>query len=524
MIKRQFRNLKSLVLALLCCSAAASLPAEISLKHFFGSNGVLQRDKAVPIWGKATPGETVTVEFADQSVTATADKNGQWSVTLAAMPVSTEGRTLVIRGSHSQPVELSDIVVGDVWLCSGQSNMAWTVQDSDNFEEELAAADYPLIRYFRAENNPSTEPQDTVPASSWKITRPGTNYAGDNPSNARVFSAVAYFFARDYFNATGIPVGLVVSARGGTPIESWMSIPSMQESPWWSQIEADWQTRLARYQEDLVKYEQRLAEWQAAADAAVAAGTEPPAKPRRPEVIPNGRFMPGSLYNGMIHPLFPMAIRGILWYQGESNAKRHQAYADLLPIMIRDWRNSFKQGDVPFYLVQLANFVVRNDATDQTWAFLREAQMKALSLPNTGVALAIDVGNPSNIHPGNKQAVGNRLARLALAHLEGIDIEWSGPTVESIAFSPDAVTVSFSHADGLQLVNGAPDTFLLAGDDRVFHPAEVVVDGTTITVSSPQVSNPAAIRYNWSNNPQGHLYNSAGLPASPFRSDDWPAK
>lgn len=524
MIRIPLFRLRLWTFTLLSGIVAASLGAEIIISPYFGSNGVLQREKPVPIWGSAIPGEAVTLEFADQQVTATADERGHWVVTLIPMPVSAEGRPLTIRGSQSEtPVELSNIVVGDVWFCSGQSNMAWTVQNSDDFEAELAAADYPLIRYFRVEDHSAAEPQQSIGGTNWRVTTPGTNFAGDNPTITRVHSAVAYFFARDVFNETGIPIGLITAARGGTPIESWMSVESMQASPWWNDIESIWQARLDRYPQDVARFEKQLAEWQEAATAAEANGSEPPRQPRTPEVIPGGRFMPGGLYNGMVHPFFPMAIRGILWYQGESNAGRHQAYADLFPTMIRDWRQSFQQGNLPFYFVQLANFIPR-DRTGQSWAFLREAQLAALALPNTGVAIAVDVGDPTNVHPGNKQAVGNRLARLALAHLEGRDMPWSGPVVESIKFSPTSATVTFSHADRLIIENETPETFILAGEDRIFHPATARIDGHTIIVSSPHVDNPVAIRYNWDNNPQGHLYNRAGLPASPFRSDNWPAK
>ncbi len=518
----KFRWLAVVNLVLLV-SFTGDLRSEITLNPYFGDNAVLQRDKPVPIWGWGKPGETVTVEFRDQIVSTTASSDGRWVVVLEAMPVRTEGAHLRVSGSlSSEPVELEDIVVGDVWFCSGQSNMAWTVQRSDNAEEELAAADYPLIRYFRVEFNPAAEPEERMDGNFWRLTTPGTDHAGDNPTPSRVHSAVAYFFARDVYRETGVPIGIIVAARGGTPIESWMSLPSMQASRWWEGIEEAWNGRLESYQLAVELYQQQLHEWEAAAAAARAKGESLPPEPRQPVVIPGGRFMPAGLYNGMVHPFFPMAIRGILWYQGESNAGHHEAHAELFPTMIEQWREAFGQGDLPFYFVQLANFIVRRDSTEETWAFLRESQLEALALPNTGVAIAVDVGNPTDVHPGNKQAVGNRLARLALAHLEGRDIEWSGPVVESITFSGDRVSVSFEHADGLHLEYSVPSGFTLAGSDKVFHPATAQVSENTVHLTAEAVSAPVAVRYAWNNNPAAPLYNGAGLPASPFRSDDWP--
>lgn len=519
--RARIASLLSLPLLLIC--SIAGLSAEIIINPYFGNNGILQREKPVPIWGWAQPGETVTVAFRGQKQSATANASGRWQVILAPMAVETEGSPLTISGSQSDnSLELTNIVVGDVWFCSGQSNMAWTVQRSDNAAEELAAADYPLIRYLRVEDHSAAEPQERISGNTWRATTPGTDYAGDNPTISRVHSAVAYFFARDMFNETGVPIGLIVSARGGTPIESWMSLSSMQASPWWKSIESAWQERLDHYPRQVALYEQRLAEWEQEAAAAEARGEKPPTAPRSPEVIPGGRFMPAGLYNGMVYPIFPMAIRGILWYQGESNAGRHQAYAELFPRMIQQWRSAFGQGDVPFYFVQLANFIVRRDGSEESWAFLREAQMEALSLPNTGVAIAVDVGDPNDVHPGNKQAVGNRLARLALAKLEGRDIEWSGPVAESITFDGDTASVTFTHADGLHLGQESPSGFTLAGSDKEFHPATATVSGNTIHLRAAGVTSPVAVRYAWNNNPPAPLYNGAGLPASPFRSDDWP--
>jgi sialate O-acetylesterase len=491
--------------------------ADVKLAPLFTDHAVLQRDKPLPVWGRADAGEKIAVTFRGQTAHATADADGRWIALLTAIPATLEGADLVVTGKNT--VTLTDVVVGEVWLCSGQSNMEWAISRSANAAEEIAAANFPLIRHIKINHAVAETPSDTVKTSGWRATTPQT---------AGSFTAVGYFFAREIFQKLGVPVGLVNSSWGGTPIESWMSPAALASDPAFKIIGERWQQDVAGYPEKKAAYDAKFGDWRQAEAAAKAQGPAAHAeflKVRPWQRAPRGpgdSWTPSGLFNGMINPLLPYALRGALWYQGESNFDRFSEYHALFDAMITAWRAHFGQGDIPFYWVNLANFKNNEDPTGLTYAFLREAQTQTLSLPNTGQALAIDIGNPDDIHPANKQEVGRRLALLAKNRVYGILSDDTGPTFLSATREGPALRVRLTHAGGGLVAHEKPVQALeIAGSDRVFRPATAKIERDTLLVSSPEVKEPVAVRYAWRNSPEANLYNGAGLPAVPFRSDNW---
>lgn len=497
------------VAALAACAATSC--ADVTLAPLFRNGAVLQRDRPLPIWGQASAGEKIRVQFHNQSVETTASAVGAWRVTLAAEKAAAQPADLVVTGTNV--VRVSDVLVGDVWLCSGQSNMEFRLSQASDGEKEVAVANLPLIRQFKIPHTVAGAPVVTC-AGEWKTCTPET--AGD-------FTAVGYFFARDLQQRLGVPIGLVNSSWGGTQIESWISLGALQADPSVQVITERWQKVLRDHPAKLAIHAKALAKWEAdAAAAKTAARPFSRRAPRAPEG-PGSRWQPAGLYNAMIAPLAPAALRGVLWYQGEGNGARGGEYRTLFPTLIRQWRGDFEQQDLPFYFVQLANFERKVDKTDQQWAFLREAQALALALPDTGMAVTIDIGNPTDVHPTNKKDVGERLARLARAEIFGEEIETAGPVFAGAKTETGAMRVTFSHASGLWLKPAASVamSFEVAGENRKFVPAVAVVSGEALLVSAATVPAPVAVRYAWRNSPDARLFNSAGLPAAPFRSDDW---
>jgi len=484
--------------------------ADVVLPAIFSDHMVLQADAVVPVWGCAEPNELVTVVFGSHTKSATAKVSGKWMVKLDSLKAG-EAATLIVKGKNT--LVFNDVIVGEVWLCSGQSNMAWTVDHSKDAEKEVAEATHPLIRHFKVALAAAGATADSA-RGVWEVCSPET---------AGRFSAVAYYFGRELGQELKVPVGLLNISYGGSPVESWMSEATLRGNPAFaSAFEREKQSK-ARYPAQQKLYEQRLAAWQAEQAAARQAKREftkrPPRKPTGDGV---DRFTPAALYNAMLHPFIPYAVRGVIWFQGEANYLRSEEYRSLFPAMIAEWRGEFGQGDLPFYYVQLANQARLSDATGVQFAFQREAQAAALKLPNTGVAVSVDIGEANNPHFKNKQEVGRRLSLIALANVYGRKKEWSGPVVEKIERKGPAMQVAFSHADGLKLTGASPGGFELAGPDKVFRPAIARIDGGSVVVTSDQVTEPVALRYAWHNNPAVTLYNGAGLPASPFRSDAWP--
>jgi sialate O-acetylesterase len=506
-----------LLIASVALLTALTAQAEVTLAPLFTDHAVLQRDKAVPIWGRADPGEKILISFGDQLARATAAPDGRWIGFLTAMPANAAGADLIIAGKNT--VTLRDVVVGEVWLCSGQSNMEWPLSRAANAAEEIAAANFPLIRHLKVARTVADAPAETVQTGGWQVATPQT--AGE-------FTAVGYFFAREIAQRLGVPVGLVNSTWGGTPIEAWMSAAALASDPAFAVIGERWRQALAEYPAGKARYDTDWAKWQTDEATAKATGGDRYAafvvqrpRPRAP-MGAGSASTPAGLFNGMINPLLPYALRGTLWYQGETNTARPGEYHRLFVATIKAWRAHFGQGDFPFYWVQLANYRSPGDATQVSYAFLREAQTQTLELPNTGQAVTIDLGDPADVHPTNKQDVGRRLALLAKNRVYGITMDDTGPTLAGVAREGSALRVRLAHADGGLVAHGRPlQAIEISGADRVFRAATAKIERDTLLVSSPEVKDPVAVRYAWRNAPEANLYNGAGLPAVPFRSDDW---
>ncbi|MBW7893708.1 MAG: sialate O-acetylesterase [Opitutaceae bacterium] len=484
--------------------SAAILPAPL-----FRDGVVLQRDKPLPVWGTAEPGERVEVHFRSQTATAVAGADGRWQVTLQAESASAEPAELVMTARNT--VVVHDVLVGDVWLCSGQSNMEWKVAASADAEREIAAAIDPLIRHFKVPRTPASTPQ-TDCGGQWESAAPDT--VGE-------FTAVGYYFAREWRKRTGVPVGLVNSTWGGTQIESWIGDAALRTDPSHEAVAARWQQWLDGHPARVERHQVALQKWR---DEQAVAEKEGKPFTRREPAVPEGagsRREPASLYNGMIHPLQPFALRGVLWYQGEANGERGAEYRTLFPTMIRQWRAEFGQGDLPFGFVQLANFERPVDKSGQQWAFLREAQTAALALPATGMAVTIDIGDPQNIHPKNKQEVGRRLALWAGAHLLGELNAFTGPKFTGMEIEGAQLRLRFSEGQGLRTAGPVPTGFEVAGANRRFVPAMARIEGGTVVLTATGMQAPVAARYAWRNAPEANLCNADGLPAAPFRTDNW---
>ncbi len=499
-------NIRASLLGLsLTISLASFLSAAVSPAPLFRDGAVLQHGKPVSVWGTADAGEEISVTFAGQTVSTETDTEGRWSVTLAALAPNAEPEEMLIAGSET--VRIADILVGEVWLASGQSNMEWAVAQSHDADLEVLTAHWPLIREFNVPRAAVAEPLVQI-EGRWLSAR---------SENIPGFSAVAYAFARDLHQTLQMPVGIINSTWGGTVAEAWTDPDSLEAEP----FAALRQRGEALLERTLGVYEESLADWERERDQAASAGE--PFTRERPSA-PSFQQLSGApsfLYNGMIHPLVPYGIRGAIWYQGESNAGRYAEYRDLFPAMINGWRREFGQGDFPFYWVQLAEFRAQG-SRDTTWAFLREAQSMTLALPATGQAVILDVSDVHDIHPGDKRTVGRRLARLALNRTYGHEVVDSGPVFAGAEFDGETVRVNFSHtARGLRTTAVEVRGFELAGEDRNFFPAAATLSGSSVVLSSEDVPAPVAIRYAWRNAPEATLSNGAGLPAAPFRTDDW---
>jgi len=497
-----------LALALFFCAGAG---AELWMPSIFSSHMVLQQNQKNPVWGKGDPGATLTISFAGEEQQVTVDAEGRWQAALK--PVKAGYTAYDLRVAHGAvSLYFEDILMGEVWLASGQSNMQWTVDRSNNQEAEIATANYPNLRLFYVTRTTADTPREDC-EGTWQVCSPDM-IAG--------YSAVAYFFGRDLHKALNIPIGMIHTSWGGTPSESWTSMETAQAVPQFKPIIERWEKIVADWPQTLAAHEAQVAEWQAKKDRGEATDND---KPRAP-TGPDHPHRIASLYNAMIHPLVPYGIKGAIWYQGESNASRAFQYRTIFPAMIQDWRDQWDQGDFPFYLVQLANFRAREEAPtpDSDWAELREAQFMTLkALPNTGMASAIDIGEADDIHPANKQEVGRRLALWALnKDYYQFDVVPSGPLYKSHEIKDGKVIISFDYAEGLHAKYGDLGGFMIAAADKQFVWADAMIQGNQLVVSSAAVPEPQAVRYAWAINPVSTLYNGAGLPASPFRTDDWP--
>ena len=495
--------------ALLLAPLAFIHAAELKVASVFSDHMVLQREMPVPVWGWADPGQTVTVEFAGQTKTATADANGKWLVKLDAMPASSESRTLKVN-----TIVIADVLVGEVWLCSGQSNMEWALARSDGGEEAIAAAGNRLLRMGRVPHNVRFTPQNDVPVK-WEES---------SPTAAKNFSAIPYWFGSKLQKALGVPVGILNSAFGGTPIQSWMPAETLKNGPWpqdrWNdpvQAKADYDKKFEAIRPLKEKYE---------AEKADAIARKLPVPPQ-PAGIPSEYKGATTLWNGEVVPLLSFRIRGVAWYQGENNAYVQSAryYKDLLPAMIRDWRKGFGNPDLPFLIFQIArNRKWQIDPNEASGiAELQEAQAKvAQATPHAALVVSTDMGGP-DVHYHGKEPVAERGVNAALTIVYGQKIQCSGPVYQDVKFENGKAVVRFTQiAGGLKANGGALTGFVIAGVDKRFYFADAKIDGDTVVVSSPQVSAPVAVRYGWADLPKVNLFNAVDLPASTFRTDDWP--
>jgi len=537
----------------LVAAAVFTLPAAADVKPhaLFGDHMVLQRDVPLPVWGTAEPGEEVYVHLEiktpdgkrEEGQAVKADKDGKWAAKLGAFPAGTDG-TLTVRGQERRPapkgkgpngVTFKDVAVGEVWVASGQSNMELSL-DATRLRgggvDAIKNSTNPNLRVFTVSKFAVGTPQ-----AGFNPRPQGPRHdkwLPSAPENAGMFTAVGYYFGRDLQKALNVPVGIIHTSWGGTPAQSWTSREALEAEPslkyyvdTLDKRKKEWDPNKAKEQ-----YETALTKWKEAAEAAKKQNKQPPFRPQAPQEPGTSAWDPSTLYNGMISPLLPYAIKGAIWYQGESNAGQPIEYRTLYADMIKDWRHRWGH-DFPFYCVQLAPWNPGDPAADN-WAYLREAQQIASDkVKHAGVAVITDAGHRTDIHPQRKEPAGHRLALLALAHDYGRMVEYSGPAYKSLKVDGNKAIVSFDHvAGGLTIEDvkmedntTAPGDklvgFEVAGDDKKFHPATAAIEGDTVVVTSDQVSKPVAVRYGWKNFPVCNLANKAGLPASPFRTDDW---
>jgi sialate O-acetylesterase len=482
---------------------ASAAHGEVKLPALISDHMVLQADAEAPIWGWAAAGESVAVSIGSANVKSTAGANGRWQLKLPKLSAGGP-HTLEVKGANTLSVK--DVLVGEVWLGSGQSNMAMTVNRANDFEKETAAANYPQIRMFTVTSKAAATAQADC-EGAWVVCSPDT---------VARFSATAYFFGREIHQALGVPVGLINSSVGGTPIESWISPEAQAGSPELQPLLKSLQS--VEPSPDLdnakAKYEQDLATWRAAQKKAKAAGQPLPKRPQDPLVVRERRANVGGLFNGKIAPLDSYRIRGALWYQGEANSTpdKAQYYRYQLPLLIHDWRTRWGY-EFPFAWVQLPNF----GGPGRDWPVVRQAMLDTLKVPNTGMAITIDIGEEKDIHPKDKQDVGKRLALWTLGTVYGKSVPTSGPLPMSHERRGDSIVVTFSYTDGgLVAKDGNLSGFEL-GDEKAFKPATAKIEGDKVIVMSDGVANPVAVRYAWANNPRASLFNSAGLPATPFQ-------
>ena len=459
---------------------AGSVLADVKLSGVFGDDMVIQQEQPIRVFGWAEPGEKVTAELAGKTTSVTAGNNGYFRVELPAMKADGKTHTLTIKGKNT--IKLSDVVLGEVWICSGQSNMEWTVGRTLNAKEEIAAADHPQIRLFNVPGHVSGPIPLDDPRGKWQICA---------PNNISGFSAVGYFFGRALQKELNVPIGLVGTNWGGTRIEPWTPPVGFRQV-----------SELNDYVESLNS--------------------------------PKPKGGATHIYNGMVHALTPLSVRGAIWYQGESNAGDGLRYEYLKEALVKGWREVFQNNELSFYWVQLANFQnPNNNPAGGGWGSVREGQRRALRIPNTGMAVIIDIGNARDIHPKNKQDVGARLALWALAKDYGRDVVCSGPLYRNMEVQSEKIRISFDHIGGglmtgkkeglnpTEEVTGAELThFAIQAGDGKWHWAKAKIDGETVVVWAEGVSDPKHVRFGYQSNPVGiNLYNKAGLPASPFSTD-----
>jgi sialate O-acetylesterase len=523
---RTHRTIRFVMAAVFAAGLAGGLTAQVKLPALIGDHMVVQQDKPVAIWGWAGKGEAVTVQFNGQEKKSVAGTDGAWRVAFDPVKAAdAQGPLeLTVRGAKGPAVVVKDILVGEVWVCSGQSNMEWAMSWLPNPVPDIQRADNPNMRLFLVPKHPADRPMDDVDAK-WEPCSPGT---------VGPFSAVAYYFGLELHKRLGVPVGLIESAWGGTLIEPWTPPVGFAAVP---EVRAILDGQASKYADYLQALGKALPSWETWVREGRKALTAkaplpPPPSPGLPANPYDDPQAPTALYNGMIHALTPFAIRGAIWYQGESNRNDCLFYEKKMEAMIQGWRLAWKLGDFPFYYVQLAPYdygynreTPTGDIPDsQRLAYIWEAQTNALRIPNTGMAVVTDIANLRDIHPTNKRDVGYRLSLWARAKTYGEKtLVYSGPLYRSMAVEGNLARLSFDSVGGGLISNdGQPlKWFEIAGDDHIFYKAEAEIAGDTVVVWSSKVPAPKAVRFAWDQMAVGNLANKEGLPASPFRTDKW---
>ena len=488
--------------------------AGIKLPAVIADNMVLQQNTKVALWGWADPGEQIEIQnsWNKEKIKLVADASGNW---ITKIRTTKYGGPYTLTFTGKNTIVLNNILLGEVWLCSGQSNMAFSLERQQtwmtgvlNAEQEIAQANYPNIRLFTVKRSTSPAPMPDLEG----------NWAACSSANAGKFSAVAYYFGKEIFRATGIPVGLIHSSWGGTPAESWTNRETLESDEDFKPIFARFQKAIADSIAAQKIYDDQFPKWKTDSIAAKQRGDSVKRAPKKPDPVKYYQA-PSQLYNAMIHPLAPFTIKGVIWYQGESNAGRAYQYRKLFPALIKSWRQEWNT-EFPFYFVQIAPFQGQN-------AEIREAQLLSYkTVDKTGMVVITDAGDSADIHPRNKEIVGRRLSLWALAKEYGHKkLVYSGPIYRSMEKEGDRIRLTFDFSEeGLMAKDGVLNEFTIAGEDKVFVPAKAVIENNTVVVWSENIHEPVAVRFGWKNVPHAELYNKAGLPASPFRTDEWPGE
>ena len=490
---------------------------QIEIPVLFGDNMVLQRGKANPVWGWFTPGGAVKVSIERDTHEAQADKDGRWEVILKSRDAGGPF-TLTIQAGEESKI-LSNIMFGEVWLCSGQSNMNMPLSNSESGEEAVKNANHPNIRIIKVPRKPVQELQKDFPfPAKWGVCSPET---------VPDMSALAYYFAKDISENLNVPVGIIQIAAGGSSIEAWIERKILDADERFEPLMSKWRETESHSwdaEAEAAKYQSELSEWEAAKIAAERDGKAVPRRPSAPVNPLESRGRPGNFYGGMLSPAVGYGIRGVLWYQGESNAGREAEYALLFPTLIKSWREAWKDPNLPFFWVQLASFGPVMPVNDGSWAGIREAQGKTLTLPNTGQVVTTDLGDAKNIHPLRKKEVGDRLAQLVLAEVYQARKPDIAPFYENHKFADGKAIIQIGPDDAIVEIKPTNDYtgFVIAGEDKVFRPAKIrIIKTGVIEVSSDKVAAPVAVRYSWADNPPFSVFSSSGLPLAPFRTDSW---
>ena len=487
--------------------------AEVRLPDVLGNSMVLQQKQIVPVWGTANVGETVVVTFQKQKLTVVADEKGKWRVDLKPLKADFTPQTLTIEGKNK--IELKDILVGEVWLVAGQSNMQRLLRETANGAEVQAAANHPNIRLFNASREVAFKKKQGKLGEWWACA----------PESVKEFSAAGYYFGVELERELKVPIGLINSAYGGSQAEAWTPVEYLNGNP---DLKATvertkiWDAERPKVRAD---YTEAIKKWREDSENQKAAGLRPSPSPGVPDALRDYRIA-SSIYDGMIAPLMPFAIRGAAWYQGESNEARAEQYNILLPVMIRAWRERWGQGNFPFGIIQLPNYrSVKAEPEDAPWSFIREAERRtSLNMPNTGLIVTIEIGEANDIHPKNKLDVGRRMAVWALKDVYGRKLT-NSPRLKKSEIKGGKIILTFDEVgSGLKIKDGERlDEFAIAGADKKFVWADAKIVGKNkVEVSAPNISAPIAVRYAFNSNPKHpNLTNDSGLPASPFRTDDW---